>query len=210
MMDISRAFPLWENLKDSPSRITTKEWATELLMGALDTCGLPIRYWEASLLDFPECHAMPVARNGMGYYLHGKRSEGKTHCAAALVKQWIFDNYKDRKTWNCSRPLFVSVPMLTLTLRASFSNAGKGPDEGAIINNMIHAPLLVLDDLGREQPTEYVQTVLYVIINERYNRMQPTVITSNFNLDDLAPIVGEALTHRISEMCIPVLMGQDQ
>lgn len=60
-----------------------------------------------------------------------------------------------------------------------------------------NAHLLVLDDLGAEKPTEFVITTLYLIINRRYENMLTTVITSNYDYNDLADIIDERIIDRI-------------
>lgn len=45
--------------------------------------------------------------------------------------------------------------------------------------------LLVLDDLGSEMVTPFVQSALYQLLNERMNRRLRTVISSNLTMDDV-------------------------
>ena len=45
--------------------------------------------------------------------------------------------------------------------------------------------LLTIDDLGKEQATEWSVSVLYNIINERYEAMLPTIITTNYKTSAL-------------------------
>ena len=43
----------------------------------------------------------------------------------------------------------------------------------------------MIDDLGKERATEWSVTILYRIINDRYEAMLPTIITTNYNSDVL-------------------------
>ena len=52
---------------------------------------------------------------------------------------------------------------------------------------MRNIPLLVIDDLGAESPTQWAQEKLYQIFNHRYNAALPTVVTSNVELERLDP-----------------------
>ena len=45
--------------------------------------------------------------------------------------------------------------------------------------------LLIVDDLGKEQCTEWSVSTLYSILNDRYEDMKPTIITTNYNADEL-------------------------
>lgn len=47
------------------------------------------------------------------------------------------------------------------------------------------ASVLILDDLGKESPSDWVIEQLFDLINERYNDMLPTVITTQFEPEAL-------------------------
>jgi DNA replication protein DnaC len=47
----------------------------------------------------------------------------------------------------------------------------------------MEADLLVLDELGAQKPTAWVQDVLYLVINGRYTRRRPTLFTTNYRLE---------------------------
>ena len=57
--------------------------------------------------------------------------------------------------------------------------------EREILSIYKEVPLLIVDDLGKEQCTDWSISTLYSIINERYEKMLPTIITTNYNIDDL-------------------------
>ena len=46
--------------------------------------------------------------------------------------------------------------------------------------------MLIIDDLGKEQCTDWSISTLYSIMNDRYENMLPTIITTNYNSEDLA------------------------
>lgn len=46
--------------------------------------------------------------------------------------------------------------------------------------------LVVLDDLGREKVTEWTGETIYVLVNERYERLLPTIVTTNLSVKELA------------------------
>ena len=45
--------------------------------------------------------------------------------------------------------------------------------------------LLIIDDLGKEQCTDWSMSTLYSILNDRYEDMKPTIVTTNYNADGL-------------------------
>lgn len=53
------------------------------------------------------------------------------------------------------------------------------------INAIHNAALLVLDDIGVQLSKEWIDTVLYRLINERYVKRLPTIYTSNIPVDQL-------------------------
>ena len=70
------------------------------------------------------------------------------------------------------------------------------------------AELLVLDDLGAEKPSEWVEETMNLIVNTRYNERRPTIFTTNYEdvpddgeIDALKARVGFRLHSRLHEMC---------
>jgi DNA replication protein DnaC len=107
--------------------------------------------------------------------LTGGHGTGKTHLAAAIA------NYR----LDANRPaVFMVVPDLLDRLRATFApNSDISYDE--LFDTARTTELLILDDLGAQSSTQWAQEKLYQIVNERYNRRLPTVITTNLSLDDM-------------------------
>jgi DNA replication protein DnaC len=77
-----------------------------------------------------------------------------------------------------------------------------------ILRPVMDADLLVLDDLGAEKPSEWVEETMNLIVNTRYNERRPTIFTTNYEdlpdeteLDSLRVRVGYRLHSRLHEMC---------
>jgi DNA replication protein DnaC len=101
--------------------------------------------------------------------LTGSFGVGKTHLAAAIGNE---------VTSRGGKPIFVLVPDLLDHLRSSFSpNSDEPFDE--LFERMKDSQLLILDDLGAESATEWAREKLFQLLNHRYLRRLPTVITSN-------------------------------
>ena len=62
-------------------------------------------------------------------------------------------------------------------------------------------PLLILDDLGVERPSEWVIEELYKLLNHRYNDNKRTIFTSNLSPTQLNARLGERIVWRIVKMC---------
>lgn len=107
--------------------------------------------------------------------LQGGCGTGKTHLAAAIANVRLAQG---------EPVMFVVAPDLLDYLRAAFT-----PQSDTTFDQRFEqvrsTPLLILDDLGAHSTTPWAQEKLYQIINYRYNAHLPTVITTNFRLEDL-------------------------
>jgi len=77
-----------------------------------------------------------------------------------------------------------------------------------ILRPVMDADILVLDDLGAEKPSEWVEETMNLIVNTRYNERRPTIFTTNYpdlsddtDLDSLKVRVGFRMHSRLHEMC---------
>jgi DNA replication protein DnaC len=82
-------------------------------------------------------------------------------------------------------------------------------ERDSIMHDLQRVRCLLLDDLGKDKSSEYVQRALYELVNYRYNHQLPTLVTSNNGADELAERVGEAVVDRLAEMCRWVKMDAD-
>jgi DNA replication protein DnaC len=77
-----------------------------------------------------------------------------------------------------------------------------------VLGPVLQADLLVLDDLGAERTSEWVQETLGLVVNTRYNERRATIFTSNLidsadNTDPRTFIfqLGARTRSRLTEMC---------
>ncbi len=150
------------------------------------------------------------AMDGNGLYVHGPSGCGKTVLSANLTllyakRRWL------ENTLGEDSILFLSVPNLLQEIKQTFSE-GSTQTEAQIIQRTSTIPWLVLDDLGVEKVSEWVLQTLYLIINARYENLLPTVITSNFSLDELSNRLGsDRIPSRIAGMCeVLEMKGRDR
>jgi len=99
----------------------------------------------------------------------GGYGSGKTHLAAAIANTVKSDLY------------FAVVPDMLDYLRAAIDPARLGEDNsyGERFELIKNVGLLVLDDLGTENQSVWVKQAMFQLINHRYTRRLPTVITTN-------------------------------
>lgn len=133
---------------------------------------------------------------GVGLFFAGNYGTGKTHLAAAIRKVLLSKG--------------VSVIFLTfIDLLQQLKRSWKLNNEEDILQGYYSCSLLIVDDLGKEKPSEWALDRLYAIVNHRYEEMKPIIITTNFPVEQLINrlTVGEngstarALVSRLNEVC---------
>jgi DNA replication protein DnaC len=133
--------------------------------------------------------AWPMTIDGRGLLLMGGCGAGKTHLAVAALVEIIHSGKP-------GRVLFSNFQDLIQEIQASFDpDAAVGKAE--ILRPLLEADLLVLDELGSQKPTQFVQDVLYYVINSRYNTERTTIFTTNY-YDD-ASVEGQRLQDRVGD-----------
>jgi len=119
--------------------------------------------------------AQNFAQNLNGWLLlMGNYGCGKTHLAAAIANTVVTSGVPT---------LFLTVPDLLDWLRSTFANKEATYEDRFDEIRNIH--LLVLDDLGTQNTTPWAREKLYQIINFRYIKQLPTVLTTNLNLNEI-------------------------
>jgi DNA replication protein DnaC len=102
----------------------------------------------------------------------GGNGAGKTHLAAAIANELMGRG---------EVALFVSVPSLLDHLRAAFApTAPVGFDE--LFERVKAVSLLILDDLGAQQGTDWAWEKLYQVLVHRRNWRLPLVVTTNLDV----------------------------
>jgi DNA replication protein DnaC len=127
--------------------------------------------------------------SGKGLYLWGPNGTGKTHLAVAV-----------------SRTVKGSLFLNTLRLFDKLKESYQTSEVCRTFEQARSARLLVLDDLGSERPTGWVQERFYALLNTRWDEMLPTVVTSNLSPAALQEAIGAASCSRILGTCLTVLI----
>ena len=108
---------------------------------------------------------------------------GKTHLAAAIA---------DARLSRGLPVIFMTTPDLLDYLRAAF-NPHVEETYTERFEQLLDAPLLILDDLGTQNATSWAEEKLFQLLNHRYIARLPTVITTNLDLDNLDPRIASRL-----------------
>lgn len=127
--------------------------------------------------------AQQFARHQQGWLiLQGGFGCGKTHLAAAIANE----------SANLGMPaLFITVPDLLDQLRFAYQDPAQTFEER--FEAVRRARLLILDDFGTQNATEWAEEKLFQIVNFRYTNRLPLVVTTNLPLDDIEPRIRSRL-----------------
>jgi len=176
--------------------------------------GIPKRYEHCTLDSFHESSVVlknakkrvqdfvdewPNPASGKGLLLMGPCGSGKTHLAVGSLLG-IINGDKP------GRVLFQNFSDLIQEIQASFDSEHV-PRKSELIQPLIQCDLLVIDELGAQKPTPWVQDILYYVINSRYNDARTTIFTTNYfdqpaesSVESLQGRIGVPLRSRIYEM----------
>ena len=120
-------------------------------------------------------HSRLYAENPQGWLLlQGGYGCGKTHLAAAIANACVARGLP---------ALFLTVPDLLDSLRFTFGGSEQTFEER--FEGIRRAPLLILDDFGTQNTTEWAREKLFQILNYRYINRLPLVVTTNLAMGEL-------------------------
>lgn len=139
-----------------------------------------------------------------GLFILGDIGVGKTHLAAAIANNLI---QRGRSV--------ICMTMIDMLARIKSTYDKREISEGEILRIYETVPLLIIDDMGKEPPTDWGVSKIYAIINSRYEGYKPTIVTSNYTDTELekrlTPQSGDDMTaratvDRLREMCEALVM----
>lgn len=134
-----------------------------------------------------------------GLVLVGNNGVGKTHLACSIANELIENGIP---------VIYGTLINLLAELRNSYDTENN-ISEMEIIKLYKNVDLLIIDDLGKEKPSEWGLEKVFTIINSRYENNLPVIITTNYNQNSLLErlsLNGEietakSIISRLYEMC---------
>lgn len=143
-------------------------------------------------------HFQTFREEGKGLLLFGTVGTGKTYLAACVANELI------SKGNPC---LVTNFARIASELQGTF-------EKQQYIDNLNSFPLLVIDDLSAERKTEYMQEIVFNVIDARYRAKLPIIVTTNLTREELlnpADLTYRRIFSRLFEMCTPIeVAGKDR
>lgn len=190
-------------------------WRRTLVDQQYKSARIPARYSRCELANFEHqgmnslreawrkatafVEAFPVVDKGLLFF--GPTGVGKTHLGVGILKEVIRQKG--------ARAYFFETSELLKLVRDTY-NRSVEETEMDVLRPVLEADFLLLDDLGTERTSEWVQETLGLVVNTRYNARRPTVFTSNLvdKEDPKVPLqntfvfqLGVRTRSRLVEMC---------
>ena len=129
-----------------------------------------------------------------GLLLMGPCGAGKTHLAVSALKQIVLRGHAG---------LFYDYRELLKQIQDSY-NAEVQTTEMSVLEPVLKAELLVLDDIGFSKPSLWALETVGHVLNTRYNEKRVTLLTTNY-LDSDSAGDAAASSQRVAGMRSPTI-----
>lgn len=130
-----------------------------------------------------------VFATGRSALFIGRPGTGKTHLAVAIALQALQAGHT------------AGFCTVMSAMRRIKSTWGKGADESEdhVVELLAGTDLMVLDEVGVQFGSDFEKTVMFEVLNERYNRRNPTILISNLDVAGVRAHLGERVYDRLRE-----------
>lgn len=165
--------------------------------------GIPSRFVDRTFETFKaktreQEHALTVSRrlvesvtdeSGASVIFTGRPGTGKTHLACAAAQETI--------------RMFRSAAFITVSgaLRKIKDTYRRDSEisESEALDSFLLPDLLILDEVGAQTGSEHEKTLMFEIINERYQNCRSTILISNLTIQEISQFLGDRVIDRFRE-----------
>ena len=168
--------------------------------------GMGKRYWPATIADLSEDQLSPITPylksmrkaiyKGVGLFLWGKNSTGKTHTAAALCKL-AWEKYR------VASYFITAVDLYEAWKKDSPAHPGS---EESVLTRVNSVRFLVIDDIGREYRTHsgFSEVQFGALLRSRSRDRKTTVLTTNLSPKEFSEVYGQA-AGELAKECLHIV-----
>ena len=175
------------------------EWYSDVLLPGQNKTAR--RHMEDKVLNSCQEFAMGFGKRTENLLLFGAPGLGKTHLSAAIAREVSDKGYS--VVYDTAAHVFERFES------QKFSRAGD-EELDSDVERILSCDLLILDDLGTEMTTSFVQSALYQIINTRLMERKSTIISSNLSPEKIAQRYSPQIASRLEgEYQLLSFVGED-
>ena len=138
------------------------------------------------LLEFSKKYVETFGEESQNLLFVGEPGCGKTFLSVCIGRELI------------RRGNFVLYAPVQELLNDFEAATFRNKEAGLPTEDYLEADLLIIDDLGTEFYSSFVESTLYSVINTRLTRKKPTVISTNLTIDDRAECYASRLNSRLT------------
>jgi len=142
-----------------------------------------------NILRACKSYAEKFRANSPSLLFKGGTGLGKTHLSLAIAGEVIEKGFG---------VIYGSAQSFAVALEKERFDRREPDDPGDTHSQLLSCDLLILDDLGTEFPSAYVNAALYDIVNTRMLAEKPTIISTNLSMKELEERYSERFASRIA------------
>jgi len=182
--------PATDEQMEAADRAAMQEWReakSEILLGRLNT-----RYRNAIIRYGESQQWLDDYRDGVRHnlFMFGDPSTGKTWEACAIARRLLMED---------------SLPVSIITAPELMEALKPNKDGASDIGQFQVSPVMVLDDLGAERSTEWADSQLFLLVDDRSVRRLPTIVTTNLSGPELRARYGDRIIDRLAQDAVTVM-----
>ncbi len=143
---------------------------------------------------------------GKGLYFYSKEpGSGKTRLAVSLGNALHSQHDESVR--------FLTTIDLLNKIKSTFGKSNSCDEDETevtqyeLIESLKNVNILIIDDIGTERPTAWVEEIFFSILNGRYEKKKVTIFTSNCQIEELA--FADKITQRIAKLAMPIAMPNE-
>lgn len=164
---------------------------------------IPLRFKDSTFLNYITKHEKQKKAvkeiedfikdfKNTGLILIGSTGTGKTHLCYAIIKSYL-EKYSIYSYW----PRIIKLSELIRAFKDNWQS--KQRQEQKIVDEFSNCKLLIINEVGVQFSSETEKQYLTEIIDNRYEKMYPTILVGNLTLPEISKIVGDRIIDRFRE-----------